>query len=273
MTTHKSFIQITEDDLKKIFVHYHKKKNDIWDIIWTFIKTATFFGALFVFFFGAINFQAYYLKANYFWKIILFGKQPSQISVDRPISLINLNEIKSSTDNDQQKKMIDEFLLKYVPNDTLIVPSLGIKALIIWNSPIDNIINDLKKGVAHYGGTALPGENGNVFITGHSSNYWWDDGKYKQVFALLDNTRIGERIYLTYNNQPFIYSIEESKVVKPSQIEVLNPLDHSVITLMTCTPVGTTLNRRVVQARQIYPNPNIGAQKSAPDLKSLPIIR
>lgn len=272
MATHKSLIQITEDDLKKIFVHY-RKKNDRWDIVWAFIRTIAFFGILFIFFFGVINYQAYYLKANYFWNTVLFGKQPNQLSTSKPISSIGISDIKSSKDDGQQKAIMDQFLLKYVPNNTLIVPSIGIKAPIIWNSPIDNIISDLKNGVAHYAGTALPGENGNVFITGHSSNYWWDDGKFKQVFALLDSVHVGERIYLTYKDQPYVYTIEDSKVVKPSAIEVLNPLVHSVVTLMTCTPVGTTLNRRIVQARQIYPNPNLGDKKSAPELKFLPIIR
>ena len=273
MTTHKSLIQITEEDLKKIFVHYKKKKNDIWDIIWAFIKTTFFFAALFTFFFIAINFQAYYIKLNYFWNTVLFGKQPYQIVVNKPISSIELKDIKNSKDDLQQKLLMDQFLLNYVSNNRLVIPSLNINTPIIWESSVENILNDLKNGVVQYKGTALPGENGNVFITGHSSNYWWDDGKFKQVFALLDNAQIGERIYLAYNNQPYVYLVEDTKVVSPSQIEVLNPLDHSIVTLMTCTPVGTTINRRIVQARQIYPNPNLGEKKSAPALKTLPIIR
>jgi sortase (surface protein transpeptidase) len=36
---------------------------------------------------------------------------------------------------------------------------------------------------------------------------------------------------------------------------VLNPTDEPTLTLITCTPVGTSKNRLIVTARQIVPNP------------------
>jgi len=155
----------------------------------------------------------------------------------------------------------------------LIIPKISVNAPITWESPVNRILDDLKNGVSHYGGTALPGERGNIFITGHSSNFWWDPGKFKQVFVLLDKLTEGDRIYLSYENQPYVYKVITKKIVKPTQIEVLDPTDQSIISLMTCTPVGTTINRLIVQAVQIYP-PTIkknSTRSVLPD--SLPAVR
>jgi len=111
----------------------------------------------------------------------------------------------------------------------------------------NDILDALKRGVVRYPGTALPGEYGNTFITGHSSYYFWDDGQYKEVFALLSEVNIGEEIIIYYNQQKFIYQITEKKEISPSEVNVLSqPTDQKQITLMTCTPVGTNLKRLIV---------------------------
>jgi sortase (surface protein transpeptidase) len=52
---------------------------------------------------------------------------------------------------------------------------------------IENIfMQELEKGVVRYPGTAKPGEKGNAFIFGHSSNYPWIKGEYNSAFVLLD---------------------------------------------------------------------------------------
>jgi LPXTG-site transpeptidase (sortase) family protein len=168
---------------------------------------------------------------------------------------------------------LSDFLNERIENDHLLVPSINVNAPVTWSSSPDKILDDLRNGVAHYAGTALPGQNGNVFISGHSSNFWWDPGKFKQVFVLLDKVNEGDRIYVKYKGQSFIYVVESKKVVKPSQIEVLNPSDHSIITLMTCTPVGTTLNRLVVQAKQIYPTTTNQPIQTQVIPQELPAIR
>jgi len=53
------------------------------------------------------------------------------------------------------------------------IPSLKIDAPLIWSSDPKNFDTDLQSGVIHYPGTALPGEIGTTYISGHSSNYSW----------------------------------------------------------------------------------------------------
>jgi len=56
------------------------------------------------------------------------------------------------------------------------------------------------------------------------------------------------------------------KVVPPSQTDVLSqPVERSILTLMTCTPVGTAKNRLVIQFDQTSPDPAKNHEPSAND--------
>jgi hypothetical protein len=50
-------------------------------------------------------------------------------------------------------------------------------------------MEELRKGVVRYPGTAEPGEVGNTFIFGHSSNFPWVKSEYNDVFALIDQLK------------------------------------------------------------------------------------
>lgn len=115
---------------------------------------------------------------------------------------------------------------------------------------MENIfMKELEKGVIRYPGTARPGENGNAFIFGHSSNFPWMPGAYNQVFALLDQLVYGDEIIVYYNQKKYVYVISEKQIVKPGDVKVLNrDVNKKELSLMTCWPVGTTLKRMVVFA-------------------------
>ena len=139
-------------------------------------------------------------------------------------------------------------------DNQLYIPKINIKAPIVWDSSADEkiMLANLQKGVVHYGGTDLPSKDkGNVFITGHSSYYTWDSGKYKTVFALLDNLKPGDQEALTYQNQVYVYQVYETVTVKPSNTSVLDTTDKPILSLMTCTPVGTSLNRLIVRSNLV----------------------
>lgn len=109
-------------------------------------------------------------------------------------------------------------------------------------------MEELKKGIVRYPGTAKPGEVGNAFIFGHSSNYPWIRSDYNDVFALLDTLQDGDEIIAYYNQKKFVYKVTDRAVVKPGDTEVLGARDPSKkeISLMTCWPVGTTLERMII---------------------------
>ncbi|MCH8518855.1 class E sortase [Candidatus Gracilibacteria bacterium] len=112
----------------------------------------------------------------------------------------------------------------------------------------DIFMEELERGIVRYPGSALPGEAGNSFIFGHSSNFPWLPGDYNEVFALLDRLNVGDEVIVYYDQKKYVYKIREKDVVKPGDTSVLRNQnkDEKLITLMTCWPVGTTRDRLLV---------------------------
>ncbi len=136
------------------------------------------------------------------------------------------------------------------------IPIVGISPQSLLKSDWDQLEKDiqtgLKDGVVHYPGTAEPGQLGNVFITGHSSYYFWDGGKYKDVFARLHDLEVGDEFTIFWEQDIYKYRIRERKVVPPEETSVLKqPTNEKIATLMTCTPIGTAKDRLILVAEQL----------------------
>jgi LPXTG-site transpeptidase (sortase) family protein len=114
-------------------------------------------------------------------------------------------------------------------------------------------MEELRKWVVRYPDTAKPGEVGNVFIFGHSSNFPWVKSEYNDVFALLDTLKDGDEVILFYNQKKYTYKITDRAIVKPGDVKVLNSRDHTKkeLSLMTCWPVGTVLERIILFAELV----------------------
>jgi len=111
----------------------------------------------------------------------------------------------------------------------------------------NNIQSGLQNGVVVHPISHSPGNFGNFFLTGHSSYYAWDKGRFKDVFALLHEVKVGDQIEVYWEGKKYVYKIKAEEVVPPTAVEVLNqPKDKFLITLMTCTPVGTNKNRLIL---------------------------
>jgi len=161
------------------------------------------------------------------------------------------------------------------PEPRIIIPKIGVDAPLVFPKAADNasILEAIEEGAALYPGTALPGRLGNTFITAHSSYYWWSGGEYNNLFALLDQLKKGDLIYLHYRGEEFIYRVRNSLVIKPTQVDVLNPTKTATISLMTCVPLGTNLKRLIVQGDLVSPAPKSGLEQvrlpSAPSILPL----
>lgn len=133
------------------------------------------------------------------------------------------------------------------PQFTLTVPKLKIdKALVTVDS------NDLSKGLIHLPGSALPGEKGNVFISGHSalSRFF---NLQNVPFANLTNLKKGDQVLVEALGIKFKYEVSEIKVVDPNDLSVINApdLQGRYISLMTCVPPGLNFKRLVVLGKII----------------------
>ncbi len=139
-------------------------------------------------------------------------------------------------------------ILGNLKDNYLYIPSLNIEAPIIWAIPEEKILDNLKNGVVQFNGSDTPDGPGNVFITGHSSYYWWVSSDYKHIFALLPNIKKDDQIIVTYKGEPYIYKVTDILTVKPSQTDIIDSRGKREVTLMTCVPVGTNISRFIVKA-------------------------
>jgi LPXTG-site transpeptidase (sortase) family protein len=149
-------------------------------------------------------------------------------------------------------------LTAVAPTDnSIIIPKINVNAPIEYISSVqeNDILTALESGVVHYANTALPGQPGNVAIFGHSSNDWWEPGNYKFVFVLLDKLSPGDMVYIDYQGIRYGYQVQSSTVVDPTDVAVLNPTPTPTLTLITCSPPGTSLRRLIVTAKQVTPSP------------------
>ena len=134
----------------------------------------------------------------------------------------------------------------------LSIPKLGIEVPVWWESSdsVDEIEQNLLKGVVHYTGTGKPGEAGNGVISGHSSNFVWDGGEYDNVFAELDKLEENDVIYAYHEGQKYLYKVESKEVVRPVWDLIYQESEEDKITLITCWPIGTSFKRlKVVGVR------------------------
>lgn len=113
------------------------------------------------------------------------------------------------------------------------------------------------KYIGHYAGTALPGEVGNVFIYGHSvMPFFFNESNYKTIFSNLHKLENNDVIEVSYAGKSYKYKVFEKVILTPEEVkplETVTPayLNEKTISLMTCTPPGTTLKRLIVAAKQI----------------------
>jgi sortase A len=142
--------------------------------------------------------------------------------------------------------------LKIQPN-LLIIGSLGLEVPIQYPTIAGEAAFQaaLLDGVAHYPGTANPGELGNCYIFGHSSDFIWSKGNYKNIFAVLPQIQNGAQIFVSdQQGNEFNYTVIASHEVAADNLQVLSQQNYQkkLLTLQTSYPVGTALARWVVLA-------------------------
>lgn len=117
-------------------------------------------------------------------------------------------------------------------------------------------------GVGRYPQTQMPGELGNVGLAGHRQTHG-------EVFWNMDKLVPEDKAYLQTAQGIFTYTYRSTKIVYPSQGEVVFPVPgdasaeptQKLLTLTTCHPPFTTNMRMIVHLEQTKFTP---ASKPAP---------
>ena len=161
---------------------------------------------------------------------------------------------------------IDPTITQTVSADPrLIIPKLNVDVPVHFGISLSEVMPSMNNGVAHYriaGASAFPGEIGNLVITGHSAGDIYSSNPYKYIFSGLERLEDGDLIYVNYNSVRYTYRVTKKEVVEPTNVAALVvDTDKPILTLITCTPLGTSRYRLLVTAEQISPSPD-GAEKS-----------
>lgn len=131
------------------------------------------------------------------------------------------------------------------------IPRLEVRTIVVQGESS----KILRRAVGHLPETALPGESGNVVLAGHRDSF----------FRPLRNIRVGDAITIWTPEGEVEYQVEWTKVVWPTDVQVLQPSSENTLTLVTCFPfyyLGSAPKRFIVHARQVgqLPAPSALAQ-------------
>jgi sortase A len=120
----------------------------------------------------------------------------------------------------------------------LSMPGIGLKVPVYENGSDLN----MNRGVGLIEGTASLNEVGNVGIAGHRDGF----------FRVLKDVKIGDRLILQTPQRLRRYQVTQTLIVDPDHVEVLDPTEDHVVTLVTCYPfyyVGPAPRRFIVKAQ------------------------
>lgn len=149
----------------------------------------------------------------------------------------------------------------------LIIPKLNVDVPIRFGLALSDVMSAMNNGVAHYriaGASAYPGEVGNFIITGHSAGDVYSSNPYKYIFSGLERLESGDLIYVNYNSVRYTYKVTQKSVIEPTNVAALVVnTDRPIITLVTCTPLGTSRYRLLVTGEQISPEFEASAGSSS----------
>ena len=126
------------------------------------------------------------------------------------------------------------------PLARLEIPEAGVSVMVLEGTD-DWTLN---RAVGRIEGTADIDVQGNLGIAGHR------DG----IFRGLRHLQLGDALTLTSLQGIHRYEVESLRVVRPSDVEVLDPTPHASLTLVTCYPfyfVGDAPERFIVHARRV----------------------
>jgi len=245
-----------------IKTEYSKPKFNIGVKIWNTLEWIATSALIFAVLFLIINFDAYSalfinklnkLRGDIQTNPIVQNLTHSAGATQQPLPI--------ATTSAQSKKQVPYLDLEIAPpDDRVIIPRINQNVPVVkvssenlikrdWAALEADIQESLRYGVVHYPGTAEPGENGNVVITGHSSYFAWDPGRFKDVFALLHEVVVGDTIIVYHNQKKYFYQVYDTQIVTPDKIDILTQKGENRLTLITCTPVGTNLKRLVIFAK------------------------
>ncbi|SCL59819.1 LPXTG-site transpeptidase (sortase) family protein [Micromonospora citrea] len=106
---------------------------------------------------------------------------------------------------------------------------------------------DIRYAPGHYPSSALPGQVGNFSVAGHRN---------RATFWRLDELADGDAIVVESKTEWYVYTVTQSRIVRPTQVEVVAPVPGKpgqkatkrMLTLTTCNPKFDNYQRLIIHA-------------------------
>lgn len=128
-------------------------------------------------------------------------------------------------------------------------PSQGID-----HATVSAVDFDLSKHLVQYFTTSKnPTDKGTSVIFGHSTlPQLFNPKNYMAVFAHMHLTKEGDEIIIHLNGQDYKYKVFSITIMSPDDANIFSQaFDNSYLTIVTCTPPGTTWKRLVIRAGMV----------------------
>lgn len=158
------------------------------------------------------------------------------------------------------------------PEPRLIIPKLNIDVPVAFGISVSEVDAAMLQGIAQFsipGANAMPGQIGNLVLSGHSAGDIYSNNQYKFIFSGLERLEDGDLIYVNYESVRYTYQMVKREVVEPTDVAALiYETNKPMLTLITCTPLGTSRYRLLITAEQISPDYNSSniATPEVPDM-------
>jgi sortase A len=106
----------------------------------------------------------------------------------------------------------------------------------------------LELGPGHYPETAMPGQGRTIAIAGHRTTYL-------APFRHIDSMKPGDKITLKMPYGTFIYSVQKSEIVDPSDVGIIHDTGYERLVLSACNPLYSASQRYIIYARLVHTEP------------------
>jgi LPXTG-site transpeptidase (sortase) family protein len=192
-------------------------------------------------------FQFAYAEIKYYYNLFIGKSFQIEVSRNVPIERQGFeNLIKDG-----------EVLIEPVNTDFgIVIEKLNVNAPIIKDVSViqeSEYLEALKEGVAHASFSGYPNQdNANVYLFAHSSFNFWELGRYSSIFNQLHKLSLKDQVNIFYEGKRYVYEVENIILINDFRVdETIYESIGPTLTLQTCYPAGTTLNRLVIRAALI----------------------
>lgn len=184
-----------------------------------------------------------------FSAVPLFGNSSKNAPIPSG-QVLSLSDQNINVDVAQSEDGFSYFTTDYRPTGErpeefyISIPKLNVK-----NATVKVDYLNFYENLSHFPGTALPGEAGNAFVTGHSVlPQFANPQDYHTIFTKLPELEVGDVVNVELEGSRYKYIVQYKKIVNPKDLSVLKPISKGAknLTLMTCVPPGTSIKRMVV---------------------------